>query len=94
MLAGELRSQIDAIWNSFLTGGISNPLEVMEQITYLLFFRRQDKLRSSRFKNCASADMYSMVSEPVFPFLSIMGGHAPTNALQLKIASFSPQSKG
>ena len=35
MLTGELRSQIDAIWNSFWTGGISNPLEVMEQITYL-----------------------------------------------------------
>ena len=36
MLTGELRSQIDAIWNSFWSGGISNPLEVMEQITYLL----------------------------------------------------------
>ena len=42
MLTGELRSQIDAIWNSFWTGGISNPLEVMEQITYLLFIRRLD----------------------------------------------------
>ena len=44
MLTGELRSQIDAIWNSFWTGGISNPLEVMEQITYLLFLRRLDDL--------------------------------------------------
>jgi hypothetical protein len=35
MLTGELRSQIDAIWNSFWSGGISNPMEVMEQITYL-----------------------------------------------------------
>jgi hypothetical protein len=34
MLTGELRSQIDRIWDSFWTGGISNPLEVMEQITY------------------------------------------------------------
>ena len=42
MLTGELRSQIDAIWNSFWTGGIANPLEVMEQITYLLFIRRLD----------------------------------------------------
>jgi type I restriction enzyme M protein len=42
MLTGELRSQIDAIWNAFWTGGISNPLEVMEQITYLLFIRRLD----------------------------------------------------
>ena len=37
MLTGELRSQIDSIWNAFWSGGISNPLEVMEQITYLLF---------------------------------------------------------
>ena len=46
MLTGELRSQIDAIWNSCWTGGISNPLEVMEQITYLLFLRRLDDLHT------------------------------------------------
>ena len=46
MLTGEIRSQIDAIWNSFWTGGISNPLEVMEQITYLLFLRRLDDLHT------------------------------------------------
>jgi len=42
MLTGELRSQIDTIWNAFWSGGISNPLEVIEQITYLLFIRRLD----------------------------------------------------
>lgn len=42
MLTGELRSQIDAIWNAFWTGGISNPLEVIEQLTYLLFIKRLD----------------------------------------------------
>ena len=42
MLTGEIRSQIDAIWNAFWSGGIANPLEVMEQITYLLFIRRLD----------------------------------------------------
>ena len=46
MLTGELRSQIDAIWNSFWSGGIANPLEVMEQITYLLFLRRLDDLHT------------------------------------------------
>jgi type I restriction enzyme M protein len=46
MLTGELRSQIDTIWNAFWTGGISNPLEVMEQITYLLFLRRLDDLHT------------------------------------------------
>lgn len=46
MLTGEIRSQVDAIWNSFWSGGISNPLEVMEQITYLLFLRRLDELHT------------------------------------------------
>ena len=46
MLTGDIRSQIDAIWNAFWTGGISNPLEVIEQITYLLFLRRLDDLHA------------------------------------------------
>ncbi|MEC5216170.1 type I restriction enzyme M protein [Actimicrobium sp. GrIS 1.19] len=46
MLTGEIRGQIDAIWNAFWTGGISNPMEVIEQITYLLFLRRLDDLHT------------------------------------------------
>lgn len=42
MLTSDIRSQIDAIWNAFWSGGIANPLEVLEQITYLLFIRRLD----------------------------------------------------
>ncbi len=45
MLTGDLRNQIDRLWDSFWSGGISNPLEVMEQITYLLFLRRLDELQ-------------------------------------------------
>ncbi|HEY1938106.1 MAG TPA: class I SAM-dependent DNA methyltransferase [Candidatus Angelobacter sp.] len=47
MLTGEIRSQIDQIWNAFWSGGISNPLEVIEQITYLLFLRRLDDLQTA-----------------------------------------------
>ncbi|QDU26532.1 putative type I restriction enzymeP M protein [Anatilimnocola aggregata] len=46
MITGEIRSKIDAIWNAFWAGGISNPLEVIEQITYLLFMRRLDDLHT------------------------------------------------
>jgi type I restriction enzyme M protein len=53
MLTGELRGQIDAIWNSFWTGGISNPLEVIEQITYLLFIRRLDDLHALEERKAA-----------------------------------------
>ncbi|MBF6620537.1 MAG: SAM-dependent DNA methyltransferase [Patulibacter sp.] len=42
MISGELRSSIDRVWDAFWSGGISNPLEVIEQITYLLFLRRLD----------------------------------------------------
>src|SRR3972149_6643414 len=46
MLTGELKSKIDRIWDAFWSGGISNPLEVIEQITYLLFLRRLDDLHT------------------------------------------------
>ena len=40
MITGAIKNQIDQIWNAFWSGGISNPLEVIEQITYLPFLRR------------------------------------------------------
>lgn len=46
MLTGKLRDQIDEIWANFWTGGIANPVSVIEQFTYLLFIRRLDKLET------------------------------------------------
>ena len=46
MITGELKSKIDRVWDAFWSGGISNPLEVIEQITYLLFLRRLDDLQT------------------------------------------------
>nr|WP_249666135.1 type I restriction-modification system subunit M N-terminal domain-containing protein [Nocardioides faecalis] len=46
MITGDLKSKIDTIWNAFWSGGIANPLEVIEQITYLLFIRRLDDLQT------------------------------------------------
>jgi type I restriction enzyme M protein len=46
MITGAIRNQIDQIWNAFWAGGISNPLEVIEQITYLLFIKRLDDLQA------------------------------------------------
>lgn len=42
MITGELRSKVDKIWKSLWTGGITNPLEVIEQFTYLLFIKALD----------------------------------------------------
>jgi type I restriction enzyme M protein len=47
MLTGEIRGQIGRIWDTFWSGGISNPLEVIEQITYLLFLKRLDELETA-----------------------------------------------
>jgi type I restriction enzyme M protein len=46
VITGELRSKVDRVWDAFWSGGIANPLEVIEQITYLLFLRRLDELQT------------------------------------------------
>src|SRR5437016_5307594 len=123
MLTGEIRNQIDRIWDAFWSGGISNPLEVIEQITYLLFLKRLDDLQTleenkssrlkkpierhtfprgkdargrpyedlrwSRFKHFAAAEMYTVVSEHVFPFLRTLGGDDSTYAHHMKDARFT-----
>ena len=48
MVTGELKSKIDRVWDAFWSGGISNPLEVIEQITYLMFIRRLDDLQTAK----------------------------------------------
>ena len=42
MVTGELRNKVDKIWEIFWTGGITNPLSVIEQFTYLLFIKGLD----------------------------------------------------
>ena len=46
MITGELKSKVDQIWNTMWSGGISNPLSVIEQLTYLLFIKRLDELHT------------------------------------------------
>ncbi|MGQ9407391.1 type I restriction-modification system subunit M [Mycolicibacterium gilvum] len=46
MITGEMKSKVDRVWDAFWSGGISNPIEVIEQITYLLFIRRLDDLNT------------------------------------------------
>jgi type I restriction enzyme M protein len=44
VITGDLKNKVDRIWDAFWSGGISNPIEVIEQLTYLLFIRRLDDL--------------------------------------------------
>lgn len=42
MITGELRSKVDSIWDTIWTGGITSPITVLEQITYLMFMKLLD----------------------------------------------------
>src|SRR5687767_6992745 len=65
MITGPIKSQIDQIWNAFWSGGISNPLEVIEQITYLLFLKRLDDLHTLQ-ENKATR-LKTRIERRVFP---------------------------
>ena len=47
MITGPLRSKIDKLWEEFWTGGITNPLTVIEQISFLMFARLLDMREST-----------------------------------------------
>lgn len=64
MITGTIKSQVDRIWDAFWSGGISNPLEVIEQMTYLLFIKRLDEIHSVREKKAAR--LGKPIEEPVF----------------------------
>ena len=53
MLTGELRNKIDRLWEIFWTGGITNPLDVVEQMTYLMFIHDLDETDNLRAKESA-----------------------------------------
>ncbi len=57
MLTGELKNKINALWEIFWTGGITNPLDVVEQMTYLMFIHDLDETDSLRAKESAMLDL-------------------------------------
>jgi type I restriction enzyme M protein len=65
MITGELKSQIDRVWDAFWAGGIANPLEVIEQITYLLFIKRLDEMHTAQEKKANR--LGRPIENPVFP---------------------------
>lgn len=53
MITGELKNKIDRLWETFWTGGITNPLDVVEQMTYLMFIHDLDATDNQRAKESA-----------------------------------------
>lgn len=66
MLTGELKNKIDSLWEMFWTGGITNPLDVVEQMTYLMFIHDLDETDAKKAKS-------SMMLE--LPYTSMFEGH-------------------
>lgn len=65
MITGELKNKIDSIWGAFAAGGLVNPLEVIEQITYLMFIRDLDDSDNLKAKESAMLGL---------PYKSIFSG--------------------
>lgn len=64
MITGELKSKVDAIWDTMWAGGIANPLSVIEQLTYLLFIKRLDELHTLKERKAARTG--KAIEDPIF----------------------------
>lgn len=64
MITGELKNKVDKIWETFWTGGITNPLTVIEQFTYLLFIKGLDEAETQREQEAA---LLGIEFERIFP---------------------------
>ena len=63
MITGELKNKIDGLWEIFWTGGLTNPLDVIEQMTYLMFIRDLDDADNLHTKESA---MLGLPYESIF----------------------------
>ncbi|TDK58123.1 SAM-dependent DNA methyltransferase [Bacillus salipaludis] len=64
MLTGEFKNKVDNIWETFWTGGISNPLSVIEQITYLLFMKQLDEQQTKQERRARLSG--GKITNPIF----------------------------
>lgn len=70
MITGELKNKIDSLWDAFAAGGVVNPLEVIEQITYLMFIHDLDDSDNLREKESA---MLGLPYQSIFKGLAKVG---------------------
>ena len=84
MITGELKNKIDALWDIFAAGGLVNPLEVIEQITYLMFIHDLDDSDNKRAKDC---EMLGLPFKSIFTD-TVKIGEREINGTQLKWSVF------
>ena len=84
MITGELKNRIDSIWEIFWTGGLTNPLDVIEQMTYLMFIHDLDAADTLRAKESA---MLGLPFESIFAE-EVQIGNQKVDGTQLKWSVF------
>lgn len=84
MITGELKNKIDSLWDIFAAGGLVNPLDVIEQITYLMFIRDLDDSDNLRAKESA---MLGLPYESIFA-KEVKIGDRTVDGSQLKWSTF------
>ena len=84
MITGELRNKIDRLWETFWTGGITNPLDVVEQMTYLMFIHDLDETDNLRAKESA---MLGLPHQSIFAG-EVQAGDRTVAGEQLKWSRF------
>ena len=72
MITGELKNKIDALWDIFASGGLVNPLDVIEQITYLMFIHDLDATDNTKAKEC---EMLGIPHKSIFAGDVQISGH-------------------
>ncbi|MBP3343416.1 MAG: N-6 DNA methylase [Bacteroidales bacterium] len=64
MITGDIKNRIDTLWDAFWTGGITNSITILEQMTYLFFMKMLD---DAQLKKEATASVFGVeISDPVF----------------------------
>jgi type I restriction enzyme M protein len=64
MITGEIKSKVDRIWDTLWSGGISNPLTIIEQLTFLLFIKRLDEIHT--LKESKANRLKTPIEDPIF----------------------------
>jgi len=96
VISTPLKTNVDRIWDSFWSGGIANPLEVIEQVTYLLLIKQLDHLdgpgeesslpsdlRWSHLRHVPPEELYQVMKSRLFPWLrSVRYARSPWRHLQ------------
>ena len=91
MVTGELKNKVDGLWEIFWTGGLTNPLDVIEQMTYLMFIRDLDDSDNVHMKE---SDMLGLPYQSIFEENVTIGDRkVPGNQLKWSVFHDFPAQK-